>query len=188
MRLIKSCQTLQGKLEEAASAAQPPAVPTANAEAAPSAPQASAADESSQPPDTLNDPLTEIGQAAQPWLTARLAKLLIGLGLPAGVATLVAGATVWLLLRRARRRLQSARRTTTASGEQSVSTTDGADATATVERHHNRYVAYETSELDKAWAAAHAHVGEKYPGAVPYLKLVEGVKEQLLSGNNNPQL
>ena len=40
--------------------------------------------------------------------------------------------------------------------------------------------------LDKAWAAAHARVGEKYPGAVPYLKIVEGVKDQLLSGNDRP--
>jgi hypothetical protein len=42
--------------------------------------------------------------------------------------------------------------------------------------------------LDKAWATAHARVGERYPGAVPYLKIVEGIKDQLLSGSDEAQI
>ena len=57
-----------------------------------------------------------------------------------------------------------------------------------VQRHHNQYVPYELTTLDKAWASAHAHVGEKYPGAIPYLKMVEGVKDQLLSGSKSSEV
>jgi hypothetical protein len=76
----------------------------------------------------------------------------------------------------------------TASGSSSSSADGGGSAElpsdpAVIERHHNQYVPYEVSTLDRAWASAHARIGEKYPGAVPYLKMAEGVKDQLLSGN-----
>jgi hypothetical protein len=115
---------------------------------------------------------------------------------------MAAGAAVWLVMRRAKAGLQSeldrlksqasAAANSLAPGPSSSPSqapSGGAAAAepAVVERHHNQYVAYETNALDKAWAAAHAHVGEKYPGAVPYLKMAEGVKDQLLSGNDEPR-
>lgn len=129
---------------------------------------------------------------AKPWLTARLAALLIAVGVPAGAAGLVSASAVWLVMRRGRRRLeerlkQAGVAQTTISSAAAASPASGRDSQV-IERHHNRYVPYELSELDKAWAAAHAHVGEKYPGAVPYLKIAEGVKEQLLSGIKDPQV
>lgn len=48
--------------------------------------------------------------------------------------------------------------------------------------HHNQYVPYETSTLDAAWAKAHSIIGSKYPGAVPYLNMIQGLKDQILSG------
>jgi hypothetical protein len=143
-----------------------------------------AAPEVELPPEA--DPVAGPGpleRAAAAWLAARLAAVLVSLGLPGGVAGVAGGAIVWLVMRRGRRRLQDelARLRAGRGGD-----TDGAPSV--VERHHNRYVPFEVRVLDKAWAAAHARVGEKYPGAVPYLKIVEGVKDQLLSGNDEPQI
>ncbi len=135
------------------------------------------------------DPLAQV---AEPWLSAKVAALLISLGVPGGMAGVAAGAAVWLVMRRAKKRLQDELdrlkgQSTSAAAATAPADGGTTDQSAVVERHHTQYVAYETNALDKAWAAAHAHVGEKYPGAVPYLKLVEGVKDQLLSGNNEPQ-
>lgn len=132
-----------------------------------------------------------LAQAAEPWISARLAALLISMGVPGGISGVAAGAAVWLVMRRGKKRLhaQLGRLQNRVSG----APTDGTVATAQpaepqmIERHHNRYVAYEVTALDKAWAAAHAQVGEKYPGAVPYLKIAESVKEQLLAGNHDSQ-
>jgi hypothetical protein len=130
---------------------------------------------------------------AEPWSSARLAALLVSLGVPGGVAGVAAGAAVWPVMRRAKQRLQTELDRLHAGGAGPPSASQSVDAATSVdptvvERHHNQYVGYEVTALDKAWAAAHAHVGEKYPGAVPYLKLVEGVKDQLLSGISDPQL
>jgi hypothetical protein len=137
------------------------------------------------------DPIGPIEDAARPWLSGKVAALLISLGLPAGIAGVAGGAIVYLAMRRGRRRLQAqvARLrtrlgTAVAAGnpaDLSISAEPFGDP-AVIERHHNRYVPYEVSTLDRAWAAAHARIGEKYPGAVPYLKMAEGVKDQLLSG------
>jgi hypothetical protein len=130
----------------------------------------------------------------EPWVSSHLAALLISWGVPGGIAGVAAGAVVWLVMRRAKGRLQAEldrRKPGDADLSSSADPSSGDPSPAdpaVVERHHNQYVAYETTALDKAWAAAHAHVGERYPGAVPYLKLVEGVKDQLISGNNDPQL
>jgi len=132
--------------------------------------------------DAIGGAAGSIGAAAEPWISARLAALLISLGVPGGAAGIVAAAVVWWVMRRGRKRLQD---------QLDRLQTHGASSPAAeadppmVERHHNRYVAYEVTALDKAWAAAHAHVGEKFPGAVPYLKIAEGVKDQLLSGNHD---
>ena len=132
-----------------------------------------------------------LAQAAEPWISARLAALLISIGVPTGLSGVAAGAVVWLLMRRGKKRLQS--QLSRLQNRMSIAPTDGTVATAQpaephlIERHHNRYVAYEVTALDKAWAAAHAQVGEKYPGAVPYLKIAESVKEQLLAGNHDSQ-
>jgi hypothetical protein len=145
--------------------------------------------------DPIGGGADALGQAAEPWLSAKLAALLVSIGVPGGAAGVAAGAAVWLVMRRAKSQLQaelnrlkgqsdSVAAPTTADAATTTSAQTG-DTSAVVERHHNQYVAYETTALDKAWAAAHAHVGEKYPGAVPYLKMVEGVKDQLLSGNND---
>jgi hypothetical protein len=131
------------------------------------------------PPQVALPPgLDTIGAAAEPWISARLAALLISLGVPGGAAGVAAAAVVWWVMRRGRKRLQDQLDRLQAQGA-------AAGDPPVVERHHNQYVAYEVSALDKAWAAAHAHVGEKFPGAVPYLKIAEGVKDQLLSGNND---
>jgi len=124
----------------------------------------------------------------RPWLSAKLTALLISLGVPGGVAGVVAAAVVWLVMRRGKKRLQA--RLDRLERGALLATTDVASdlEPAIVERHHNQFVPYEVTSHDKAWSAAHAHVGERYPGAVPYLKLVEGVKDQLLSGEKNPQL
>jgi len=132
--------------------------------------------------------------AARSWLSAKAAALLISLGVPGGIAGLAGGAAVWFVMRRGKRRLQSqldalrhrrAERSET-TPEPDVSLAE--PAPSVVERHHNRYVPYEASSVDRAWAVAHARVSERYPGAVPYLKIVEGVKDQLLSGVDEPQL
>ncbi|MBI3836420.1 MAG: trypsin-like peptidase domain-containing protein [Planctomycetia bacterium] len=189
-RINQTWQALNTKIDALAAATQ-------------SARQASKAKDDSLPlgPPKLDLPpgMDSIGQSpdplarvAQPWLSAGLAALLISLGVPGGIAGVAAGAVVWLVMRRAKKRLQDELdRLKGRSGSASTATasSDGrtAEQSAIVERHHNQYVAYEATVLDKAWAAAHAHVGEKYPGAVPYLKIAEGVKDQLLSGNNEPQ-
>jgi hypothetical protein len=154
--------------------------------------------EAAQTPPQVNTPEPPAMEAAadsvealvKPWITSRLAALLISVGVPGGAAGLVSASAVWLVMRRGRRRLEERVKQLGAAQTTSLSpapTSAGSDSQV-VERHHNRYVPYELSELDKAWAAAHAHVGEKYPGAVPYLKIAEGVKEQLLSGIKNPQV
>ncbi len=136
------------------------------------------------------DPLGPIAERARPWLSARLAALLISFGVPGGIAGVAAGATVYFVMRRGKRRLQAKLdrlkvRNYNTGAVPSVSSESDDQA---VVRHHNRYVPYEMTALDRAWASAHAHIGEKYPGAVPYLKLAEGVKDQLLSGNDEPTL
>jgi hypothetical protein len=142
--------------------------------------------------DPLGGAADAVAGAAQPWLSAKVTAVLISLGLPGGVAG-VAGATiVWVVMRRGKKRLQAElARLRSRLGDPSAAPDETAAeeaASSTVERHHNRYVPYEVSRLDKAWAAAHARVGERYPGAVPYLKIVEGVKDQLLSGIDEPEL
>jgi Trypsin-like peptidase domain len=139
------------------------------------------------PSDSIGAAADSAGAIVEPWISARLTALLMSLGVPGGAAGVAAGAAVWLVMRRGKRRLQEQLdRLANATAERQPDAT--ADERQTVERHHNRYVAYEATALDKAWAAAHAHVGEKYPGAVPYLKIAEGVKEQLLAGNTDPHV
>ncbi len=145
---------------------------------------------SDTPPQVALPPgVDAIGAAAEPWISAKLAALLISLGVPGGAAGVAAAGVVCWIMRRVRKRLQDhldRTRPQGAGGSSGATPADAASADpAVVERHHNQYVAYEVSALDKAWAAAHAHVGEKFPGAVPYLKIAEGVKDQLLSGNKD---
>lgn len=124
---------------------------------------------------------------ARPWLAAKLVGLLVSFGVPGGIAGVAGGAIVWMVMRRGKKKLHAElNRLRILRGEPAKSSTG--EAETVVERHHNQYVPYEASTLDKAWAAAHARVGERYPGAVPYLKIVEGVKDQLLSGNDEPQV
>jgi hypothetical protein len=137
-------------------------------------------------------PLDPIAEAVKPWLSAKLATVLISLGVPGGIAGVAAGAAVYFAMRRGKRRLQARldalsrkSRDKNSVPEQPLSEST---SNQSVVRHHNRYVPFEVTALDKAWAAAHAHIGEKYPGAVPYLKMAEGVKDQLLSGTNDPTI
>jgi len=178
----------------------PPVITTPPGDAKPlDAPSPASPAESSKPPVVQLPPRLEpigraadsLAEAAEPWISARLAALLISIGVPTGLSGVAAGAAVWLVMRRGRKRLQS--RLSRLENRASAAPTDAVHATAqaaerqTIERHHNRYVAYEVTALDKAWAAAHAQVGEKYPGAVPYLKIAESVKDQLLAGNHDSQ-
>jgi len=55
-------------------------------------------------------------------------------------------------------------------------------AAVPVVTQNNQFVPYETSTVDAAWSQAHSIVGAKYPGAIPYLNIVQGLKNQLLSG------
>ncbi len=157
----------------------------------PTAPKASRPPiEPPAPSDPLDNAVDALGAAAEPWLSAKVTALLVAIGLPGGVAAVAGGAIVWLVTRRGKKQLQSELdrvRARLSSLGGAAEETDAAQPPV-VERHHNRYVPYEASLLDKAWAAAHARVGEKYPGAVPYLKIVEGVKDQLLSGIEEPQV
>jgi hypothetical protein len=122
---------------------------------------------------------------AGPWLAGKLAAILISFGVPGGIAGVAGGAIVWLVMRRGKKRL----RAELARMKAALSEPAGdAEPAQLVERHHNHYVPYEASVLDKAWATAHAKVGERYPGAVPYLKIVEGIKDQLLSGASEAQV
>jgi hypothetical protein len=116
--------------------------------------------------------------------------VLVSLGIPGGIAGLAGAGAVWLAMRRGRRRLeQQLQRLQSREGNPPEdAATAIPEQAGVVERHHNRYVPYEVTQLDRAWAAAHARVGERYPGAVPYLKIVEGVKDQLLSGSDEIQL
>ena len=154
-----------------------------------------------RPPSAPRPPLVELpkglepiggaadalGTAAEPWLAAKAAAVLISFGVPGGIAGVAGGAIVWLVMRRAKKKLRAELdRLKIRMGEPTSENPES--STAVVERHHNRFVPYELSLLDKAWSAAHARVGERYPGAVPYLKIVEGVKDQLLSGNDEPPL
>lgn len=148
--------------------------------------------ESLNPPGPFDQP-GPLGAIAEPWLSAKLAALLISLGVPGGVAGVAAAGAVYLVMRRGKQRVQVELDRLKARGGTEVAAAPSDEPStpvdpAVVERHHNQYVAYEVTALDKAWAAAHAHVGQRYPGAVPYLKIAEGVKDQLLSGNNDPQL
>jgi hypothetical protein len=120
-------------------------------------------------------------ELARPWLAAKLTALLVAFGLPGGVAGVGGAALAWLVMRRGKKRLQTELNRLKARLGETTGDAPSGDA-GVVERHHNRFVPYEVTELDKAWSAAHARVGEKYPGAVPYLKIVESVKDQLLSG------
>ncbi|MGD9723281.1 MAG: serine protease [Pirellulales bacterium] len=136
------------------------------------------------------DPLAPFVDSAKPWLSAKLAALLVSFGVPGGIAGVAAGAIVYFAMRRGKRRLQAElarvkeRAGATTSADEALPGVEiSALPASPVVRHHNRYVPYEITALDKAWSAAHAQVGEKYPGAVPYLKIAEGVKDQLLSGN-----
>lgn len=148
------------------------------------------------------DALAPIEDAAGAWGTAHVAALLVSLGVPGGIAGVAAGAAVYLVMRRGKQRLRAelarlrANRPTAVVDGPSATTADDSGVTApaepappaVVERHHNCFVPYEISALDKAWASAHAHVGERFPGAVPYLKIAESVKDQLLSGNTDPTI
>lgn len=131
------------------------------------------------------EPTGPLETIAQPWLSGKLTALLVTFGLPSGIAGAAGGAIVWLAMRRGRRRLKAELARLQGRATAAVAELAGEQV---VERHHNQYVPYELPALDKAWAAAHARVGERYPGAVPYLKIVEGVKDQLLSGNEEPQV
>ena len=145
-----------------------------------------------RPPEVgpLGDAADAVGKAAQPWLSAKLTTVLIAIGVPGGIAGVAGGLIVWLAMRRGKRRLHDRLARLRAVGEPTGEEpgSDPETQPATVERHHNRYVPYELSRLDKAWSTAHARVSEKYPGAVPYLKIVEGVKDQLLSGSDEAEL
>jgi len=138
--------------------------------------------------DALRQGADALESVARPWLSAKLAALLVSLGIPGGVAGVLAATTVWLVMRRGKRRLEA--RLEQLNTGRSLPQAPGAPdiVPSVIERHHNQFVPYEVTALDKAWAAAHAQVGERYPGAVPYLKLVEGVKDQLLSGNSDSKL
>jgi hypothetical protein len=138
--------------------------------------------------DGLGRGMDAVEAAARPWLSAKLTAVLISLGVPGGIAGLAAGAAVWLVMRRGKKRLQARLDRLERGRTEAVPDATLQLQPAVVERHHNQYVPYEATLLDKAWSAAHAHVGERYPGAVPYLKLVEGVKDQLISGETNPDL
>jgi hypothetical protein len=136
-------------------------------------------------PRENSSPLDPIAEAARPWLSARLTTVLISLGVPGGIAGVAAGAAVYLVMRRGKRRLRERLDTMTHSA--APDSTESPEKQAVV-RHHNRYVPFEVTAMDKAWASAHAHIGEKYPGSVPYLKMAEGVKDQLLSGISDPSI
>ncbi len=178
---VDALATATADAQKAASAAKD--VAEGATQAAPPAPPTIDVPANSQPADTIGNAIEKV---AEPWISAKLAALLVSVGVPGGIAGAAAGAVVWLVMRRGRQRLQGELDRIKGTGASAAAPSgDSADAAV---RHHNQYVAYETSALDKAWAAAHAHVGERYPGAVPYLKLVEGVKDQLISGNNDPQL
>ncbi len=149
--------------------------------------------EREKPNDDQPSPLDKAAGAAEAaarsWFSAKAAALLISLGVPGGIAGLAGGAAVWFVMRRGKRRLQSQLDTLRRRAERPEREPSGSlAAPGVVLRHHNRYVPYEASSVDRAWAAAHARVSERYPGAVPYLKIVEGVKDQLLSGIDEPQL
>jgi len=54
--------------------------------------------------------------------------------------------------------------------------------------HHNQYVPYQNNTADAAWAKAHSIVGAKYPGAIPYLNMIQGLKDQILSGADSSEV
>lgn len=141
--------------------------------------------------DSADAALDNLARAAEPWLSAKVAGWLVAFGVPGGLAGVAAGGIVWLVMRRSKRGLQGELSRLRAARSNAVATAgsegDPTEQSGPVERHHNRYVPYEVTALDRAWAAAHAQVGEKYPGAVPYLKMVEGVKDQLLAGSSESQ-
>jgi Trypsin-like peptidase domain len=167
------------------SPAPPIASPPPKTEPRPQPPQV-------EPPpglDPIDGAADALSKAAQPWLAAKLTAILVSFGVPGGIAGVAGGAIVWLIMRRTKNKLQAELdRLKIRLGEQPAESPSGEGTSALVERHHNRYVPYEISLLDKAWSAAHARVGERYPGAVPYLKIVEGVKDQLLSGHDETPL
>jgi hypothetical protein len=181
-RVCEVAQTLAGKLSALGEAAEQARAQADTAGQRPSL----TPPEIELPPGAGPSPVDSIAEAARPWVSAKLAALLVSLGMPGGIAGLAAAGGVYLVMRRGQRRLRTEiariKRARDVSTDPPDAPAEAADP-AVVERHHNQYVAYEINTLDKAWARAHAHVGEKYPGAIPYLKMVEGVKDQLLSGS-----
>ena len=43
-------------------------------------------------------------------------------------------------------------------------------------------------DIDMALAKAHSIVGAKYPGAIPYLNMIQGLKDQILSGADSSEV
>lgn len=139
--------------------------------------------------------------AGQAWLTT----LLVGLGLPAGPAGVAAGLAAtaaigglgYWIRARAGRQPASTPRAHHRQVREAMSTGPAdstLQATRTIrdpappaplsieERHHNHFVEVPDSTTDEAWARAHQIYGERYPGAVPHLRSVERLKEQILKG------
>ena len=164
--LQQSWHSISAKLDVVVAALQNKQPPRGEPNSAPRLPHVE------MPPGTepIGEQAGALAEAAGPWLVARLTALLVSFGVPGGVAGMAAGGVVYLVMRRGRARLQAQlERLNRAGSADSSSVRAPADESdrAIVERHHNRYVPYEVSELDRAWASAHAHVGEKYPGAIP---------------------
>lgn len=48
--------------------------------------------------------------------------------------------------------------------------------------HHNSYVPFENNIGEWAWAEAHRMLGEKYPGMVNHLRMIQQARDQILAG------
>ena len=124
----------------------------------------------------------------------KAAALLVSLGVPGGIAGLAGGAAVWFVMRRGKKRLQSQleglrnrRENPFRDDERSTRLHPPSPRPASSSGITTATCLTKLRALDHAWSVAHARVSERYPGAVPYLKIVEGVKDQLLSGVDEPQ-
>lgn len=115
-----------------------------------------------------------------------LTEILIGAGLGAWPAGLIAAGAWWIAKRRGKKKVAALRDKIAAKTADPPAASD--DAAAAPEQagplllRRNRYVPYETNIVDKAWADSVALLVEKYPGWKAPLEAAEDLKDQILAG------
>lgn len=165
-------------------AAQPPAAQP---------PVSQVPDRPAQPPPEIEirnpfgtPPFGRLEGAARQAGTSLLTKALVGLGVASPIAGIAAGLAMWVVSRRAKKRIVQLERRLGLRPPELVTRTihepAPAAAMAIDERHHTQIVEVPDNIKDRAWARALQTLAEKYPGQVNTLVALERLKNQILKG------